>query len=332
VFAILDEATERRFRITQRLVAFELAEGEERDLGLISMAGATVHLSARLIDDNGQTLPLKDVIVEPEPWALLTLTNNMRQAESPSFSTTLWVRLGEDFDTTISGLTPVVSATVSSFRAKPDGPQWTLRPGYREDLETAARVRFDPYTQSRVVINIPIQAVHSCELSIRTSHTDLPPGTPLQGTAIRISDGRRMSFQPTQEDAGVHSHLELAEGEHYLFVWSAMPGGRPFFARGRVDVPLESRVELHSEAARALSGVFLHSNGTPASSTLSRVAFTDMPEGRWWTTARANEHGRFELPAVPVGARLAFEGATGLVSGDAQDGVSVTVAQPSDQR
>lgn len=308
VFSILDKSQDHHFWISNEAVEFMLAEGEERDIGVLSMAGGTVEIGTRLVGDGGRTLAVGDVVEEKEPQAYLTFTNGLQRGKG--FSTLFWMRIGEGEVYTLHGLAPMVSATLSGVKGAVNGRPWTLKRGFREDLTRAVERRFDPYSEPRVVLDIPIQEVGACELFL-----PLPAGfspqrdSSLYGVAFRQSDRQRSSIQLGKVAGGLGGELKLPPGAYEFFLGTSLAvGANTFFARGKFDVPSQVRHEFPLERGVVVTGIVVDGVGVTAPSRAVRVGFSGMRESEWWGSIWTDANGRFELGGIPPDCTLVFEG------------------------
>jgi hypothetical protein len=323
-FAILDESNERSFWMTNRAAEFTLTEGEERDVGILSMAGATVDLSARLVGEDGRPLAVADVVEEKEPQTVLTLTNGIGAGRV--FTAVFWMRIGNGDVYSLHGLTPMASVSLSSGRSGVEGLPWTLKRGFRDDGSYVTK-RFDPYAEPRIVLDIPIQRVSSCEV-----HLALPAGillqidTSLHGSAIRQSDRRRFKVRVGSSADGFGGDLELPPGTYELLLSTSLPAEYPnFHARAEIEVPWEGRLELPLASAYVVSGVLLDVKGAPIRNGSSRVGLAGMREDESWSVIWTDDSGHFELSGVPPHCTLVFQGSADTIAVGAANVANVRV-------
>lgn len=292
VFAILDESKNHHFWVSNDAREFTLAEGEQRDVGVLSMAGATVEISARLVGSGGSELALEDVVEEHDTRARLLLTNGIQPRKG--FSTSLWMRIGASEVYTLHGLSPLVEVLLSSGEVAADGTPWTLKRGFLEDPSAAIKKRFDPFAEPQVVLDIPIEEVVPCAM-----HLALPAGcslamqTNLHGEARRRSDRRRFSVSiPSNAAGGFEGEVELPPGSYEILLTTALPPQHAgFFARGRIEVPCTSRLELGLERAVVISGLLVDAAGAPVQRGSLRVGFSGMRAGECGPSSGATKAG-----------------------------------------
>lgn len=304
VFAVLDRSGEGHVWVSTEEREFRLAEGEERDVGRVSMDGAVVEVRASFVDEEGRTVPPGEAVAEPDPCATLVLTNHVAQASG--FSVSLPLRIGEPV--TLHGLSPRTHLELASGRARSTGRRWSVKPPFLEDPEVVVRERFDPWVSPEVELRIPLQRTALGRLRLLSpSGSPACTGTTMQGMALRIRDRRRIPLSVACQDGrSFGGELRLPIGEYELFLGTSLPEEGPnVFARGRIRIPGEA--ELPVEKALMLTGTLVDARGHPARSRALRVSLADSPQQEGWTSIWSDESGHFVLGGIPPNSRLLFE-------------------------
>ena len=306
VFAIRDQSSEGHYWISTEEREFRLAEGEERNVGLVSMDGAVVEVRASFIDEQGHTVPPDEAIAEPDPRATLVVTNHV--GRNSGFSASLWIRIGTE-TVTLHGLSPQTHLELASGRAHSTGRRWSVKDPFLEDPLAIVRERFDPWANPKVELRIPLQKTALGRLRLPLpSGSRACAGTTLQGTAIRTRDRRRFPLSVgCMDERTLGGEVRVPVGEYEIFLGTSLPEESPnYFVRGRIEIPGEA--ELPVESALMLTGTLVDAQGHQARSRALRVTLADLPDQEWWTSVWSDESGRFTLGGIPTNSRLIFEG------------------------
>jgi hypothetical protein len=319
VFAILDQSPDHHFWMTAEEKQFTLVEGEDRDVGVLSMEGTEVEVRTRFVDSEGRVLNPAEVLQHDGPQASLVVTNGLESGRG--FTSQFCLRVGADEPYVLHGLRPKVLLSLASG-SRSCGQSWTWRAGYEENVEADTSRRFDPFVDSSIVLDVPVRRVTPCELSFL-----LPPGassefvTNLSGQAVRREDRRSfgMNFEAMDERrfGGVE---ELPPGRYEVVLTTQYPEDAPnYFFRGELEFPCRSPQEWTLDRGVCLAGLLLNEDGQPLRSAAVRVGFAGTSVEEWWTTVWSDEGGRFALGGVPPGSELVFERGAGTIGIGAVD-------------
>jgi hypothetical protein len=301
-------------RLSEGSHRFELAEGEELDLGVISMAGATVRVRTRLVDQQGRSVPVEEAILEAEAITEIVVGNAIQGEKT--YYTQFLVRLGDSSTYEIHGLSAPTSLSLGGGKVNIDGfpLPWTLRPGFREDILQTSSKRFDPYQEPEVTLDYHLLRVSTCPVSFF-----LPPGKALQvrtglsGVAIPAGGGKPLNIQVKSSGPdNFRGELGLPEGRYDYILTMEMPPAshQPgYFVRGSLELPCASSHDAVLTPGLTVRGTVTDGAGKPLAQRLVRVGFQGDPllTGAWMIAT--DREGRFVLAGLPPGSTLLPEGA-----------------------
>jgi hypothetical protein len=311
VFAIRDDSSTGSVRLSERGHYFELAEGEEHDLGVISMAGATVRVRTRLVDQHGRPVAVEEAVAEPDPFAAL-LVSNAIQGEK-FYATQFLVRLGDSASYEIHGLSSPARLSVGSGMAG-SGLPWTLRPGFLEDVMQTSIKQLDPYQEPEVTLDYHLLRVSTCPVSFfLPAGETLRVSANLKGVAIPAGGGekQRVHVDASGPDS-FRGELTLPAGKYHYILSSPMhfsthPG---YYVRGSLDLPCSSPHEAVLARGITVRGTVTDGAGRPRTRSVVGVGFQNDPVlTGWWTSLGTDHEGRFAMGGIPPGSTLLLEGA-----------------------
>lgn len=325
LFAILDQSPDHHFWMTAEEMQFELAEAEDRDVGVLLMDGADVEVRTRFVDDEGRVLDPAEVLQQGAQQASLVVTNGLQSGRG--YTSQFCVRVGAEEPYVLHGLRPeVLLSLVNGSRSC--GKSWNWKAGYEEDIKSDTSRRFDPFVKPSIVLDIPVQRVTSCEL-----RCFLPTGTTpqvvtnLSGQAVRKENRRSYGISlEALDESSFGGRVDLPPGSYEVLLTTQFEDMPNFFFRGELGLPCRFPQEWPLELGVSLSGFLVDEAGQPLRSAAVRVGFAGTPLREWWTTVWADEAGRFTLSGIPPGSELVFERGTESVRVGAVDVGDVKIA------